>query len=124
MAARFIISINNVNCSYGLVTYKINAYDLQDADSGDDQTGYTHYNLVRKDKFQIELAWEAIPCSYANQILNAIDGCSEIPVSFRYRGTTYNITAAYRGDRSYETLRFAEDEDDDIVNLSFNMIEQ
>lgn len=121
---RQIISINGVNCSEGLTTYNISAYDLQDADSGDAQNGYTYYNLVRADKFRLELAWTGIKCSYANQILNAISGCSEIPVDFRYCGATQRITAAYRGDRTFETLIFADNEADDIVNLKFNMIEQ
>ena len=120
-----LLTINGLDCSDMLTTYNINAYDLQDADSGDGQNGYTYYNLVRADKFQLELGWEAITETYKNQILNAIAGCSEIPVGFSYAGVGIDKhISCYRGDRKLELIAATHNGSERLFNLTFNLIEQ
>ena len=120
-----LLNINGLDCSENLTTYKISAYDLQDADSGDAQNGYTYYNLVRADKFRLELGWTAINENYKNSILNAIVGCSEIPVGFSYNavGIDKHIIC-YRGDRSLELIAASHNGSERLFNLTFNLIEQ
>lgn len=123
MAYYPLLTINGVDCTANLTTYQPHLYDLSSGESGDKQDGDSVYEVVAKDKFQLELGWECITDTYKNQILALIDDATDIPVGFSYMSLGIDRTGlCYRGDRTFELVSNQDSSGERLWNLKFNLI--
>lgn len=95
--------------------------DLDSEDTHRNELGILQRDRIRQGVFKIELAWKGIDSSQLHLIESAIEP-AQIQVTFPY--TTGLITKTmYVGDRSVEMVKFSEDYNKIIWNISFNLIE-
>lgn len=95
-------------------------FDVDSSDTTRNEAGYLQRDRVRQGIYKIELGWQNIKSSQANEILNLIKPSS---VNVTFPSPNGNVTKKmYAGDRSVELSKYF-NKSDVRWNVSFNLIE-
>lgn len=98
--------------------------DLSSDDSGEDLSGYTHKDIIRR-KRHLNLEWGSLPFATAHSIIAAASGAADFDVTFPDLLTGGPITRRmYVGTRSAPFLVYNEEKGQMYVSgVSFDLIE-
>ena len=101
--------------------YKTPNMDLHADTTTRDEMGYTHIDRVRQGVYKLELEWTGIDSNKVRILKNAVK-----PASFSVKLITENGLVTknmYVSDRSQKMVKYNDDHNKIIWNLSFNLVE-
>ena len=102
-------------------SFKIPRSDIDSDGTGRNELGVLQRDRIRQGLYKIELEWKGITSSQLQIIEDAIEP-AEINVTFP-TPQGLQTKKMYAGDRNIEMLRYNDDTDKILWNISFNLIE-
>lgn len=104
------------------ISLQVDKIDLSSSESGEDLSGYTHKDVIRK-KRKISCSWGTLTWADASSLLAAVDSGANISVTYPdpYSGK-FETRIFYVGDRTCPCARVRED---GVwwSGISFNLVE-
>jgi len=118
------LKINSVDVTKYLDKFEWQLDDMSSENSGEDLTGYTHKDIVRR-KRHLNLSWLTCPFSYAHTVIAAASESAVFNVEFADPLVGgFIIREMYVGTRSSPAQHYDKIKDSITVSgISFNLIE-
>lgn len=116
-----IIKLNGVDCTEGLITYRVDSYNLHNDQSGRTLDGVMHVKVIRPCA-TIELGWKLITTAEKQYILQQVSDCNTFDVDYIWENDEeLRHIKAYTGDIKTEMV--VNNNNERLWNLDFTVIE-